>query len=157
MGLGKNKKRTPTSEVTIGRLARMAGVSVETIRYYERFGLLTRPPRAGRGYRRYPMETLEHVGFIKQVQSLGFSLGEIAELISLDKKSKADGKAIAVPLLAEVQRRLRDLKAIENVLRYRAHSGRVSKATTPSIVVTLSKSTRKKNGSSRTRVGKNRA
>src|SRR5260370_33590320 len=70
-------------ELTIGRLARQGGVNLETIRYYERQGLLPKPPRTAAGYRMFPRETGRRLRFIKRAQELGFSLNEIRELLSL--------------------------------------------------------------------------
>ena len=69
------------SELTIGRVAKLAGVSVETIRYYQRRGLLTEPDKPHMGYRRYPADIVKHIRFIKRAQALGFSLQEIIELL----------------------------------------------------------------------------
>lgn len=76
--------------LTTGRLARMAGVNAETLRYYERRGLLPTPPRAGSGYRDYPPEAVQIVRFIKRAQGLGFSLKEIEELLALSGSSGSD-------------------------------------------------------------------
>ena len=65
---------------TIGAVARKAGVNVETIRYYQRIGLVREPARPRGGVRRYPPETVERLRFIKRAQDLGFSLAEIADL-----------------------------------------------------------------------------
>ncbi len=70
-------------ELTIGTLAKTAGVNVETIRFYERKGLLLKPPKPEEGYRRYPLQAVQQVHFIKGAQRLGFSLKEISELLSL--------------------------------------------------------------------------
>ena len=67
----------------IGELAHGAGVSVETVRFYEREGLLPAPPRRGSGYREYPPDTLARLRFIRHAKELGFSLPEIQELLSL--------------------------------------------------------------------------
>jgi DNA-binding transcriptional MerR regulator len=69
--------------LTRGRLARSAGVHSETIRYYERMGLLMEPARTPSGYRQYDTDTLQRLSFIKHVQTLGFTLSEIAELLAL--------------------------------------------------------------------------
>ena len=66
-----------------GELARAAGVNVETLRYYERRGLLAEPPRQASGYRQYSAEALSRLRLIKQAQALGFTLAEIAELLVL--------------------------------------------------------------------------
>lgn len=70
----------PPSDLTIGQLARAAGVNVETVRYYERRGLLAEPPRSPAGYRRYSPEDLWRLQFIARGKALGFTLAEIAEI-----------------------------------------------------------------------------
>ena len=77
-----------TKGLTIGALARAAGVNVETIRFYERRGLLRRPPKPEEGYRKYPFEAVKQVRFIKGAQRLGFSLKEIAELLFLGREGE---------------------------------------------------------------------
>lgn len=69
--------------LTRGKLARSAGVHSETIRYYERMGLLKEPARTPSGYRQYDADTLQRLIFIKHAQTLGFSLSEICELLAL--------------------------------------------------------------------------
>lgn len=71
------------SALTIGRLAEGAGVNVETIRYYERRGLLPEPHRTESGYRQYSPDAVRRIRFIKRAQALGFTLDEIAELLRL--------------------------------------------------------------------------
>ena len=66
-----------------GELAKRAGVNIETLRFYERKGLLPHPPRRGSGYREYPVESIRLIRFIKRAQELGFSLCEIRELLAL--------------------------------------------------------------------------
>jgi MerR family mercuric resistance operon transcriptional regulator len=68
--------------LTIGKLARTAQVNTETIRYYERRGLIPKPPRPDVGYRQYPQEMIKRIEFIKRAKELGFSLKEIGELLS---------------------------------------------------------------------------
>lgn len=75
-------------ELSIGAVAEAAGVNVETVRFYERRGLLLRPPKPQEGYRRYPIEAVQQVRFIKGAQRLGFSLKEIAELLSLNRQGE---------------------------------------------------------------------
>lgn len=69
--------------LTIGKVADRGGVRVQTIRYYERRGLLPKPARTAAGYRKYSDEAIRRLRFIRQAQALGFSLGEIEELLSL--------------------------------------------------------------------------
>ena len=71
------------ADLTIGTLAKKAGVGVETVRFYQRRGLLAVPPRAG-GIRRYDYRDVERLHFIKRAQAAGFTLAEIGELIALD-------------------------------------------------------------------------
>ncbi len=86
-----------TSALTVGQLARAAGVNPQTVRYYERRGLLPDPPRTSAGYRLYPPEAVIRLRFIKQAQELGFSLEEIRDLLAL--------RVDATTSCAEVQRR----------------------------------------------------
>jgi MerR family transcriptional regulator, copper efflux regulator len=97
----------------IGEVARRAGVSVETIRFYERQGLVPEPPRTPAGYRQYPEETVSRLRFIQRAKQLGFSLREIAGLISLrlaDDASSPDVCARAVTKLGEIDEKIRDLE-----------------------------------------------
>ncbi len=72
-----------STTLTIGQLARRAGVGVETVRFYEREGLIFEPPRRPSGYRDYPHETVTRIVFIRRAKELGFSLKEIRELLEL--------------------------------------------------------------------------
>ena len=76
--MGTNRK-----PLTIGRLAREVGVNLETVRFYERRGLLPRPPRSASGYRLFPVDAKRRLKFIKRAQELGFSLSEIRGLLAL--------------------------------------------------------------------------
>jgi MerR family transcriptional regulator, copper efflux regulator len=107
--------------LTIGEVARGAGLGVETVRYYEREGLVPRPERSESGYRRFPPETVELLRFIAHGKRLGFSLKEIRELLALriDTPS-ADAcdevRERAQIKLREVQDRIAALRRIEDVL-----------------------------------------
>lgn len=84
------------SELMIGRVAKLAGVNVETIRYYQRRGLLAEPHKPYMGYRRYPADIVKHIRFIKRAQGLGFTLKEIAELLRLEEaRACAETRALA--------------------------------------------------------------
>lgn len=99
--------------LTIGVLAERAGVGVETVRFYERRGLVGRPPRPRSGYRSYPEEAVQRIRFIRNAQGLGFTLQEITALLALRAKSGiscAAVKARAAAKLAEVATRLADLE-----------------------------------------------
>jgi MerR family copper efflux transcriptional regulator len=74
---------TNRKPLTIGRLAREVGVNLETVRFYERRGLLPRPPRSASGYRLFPVDAKRRLKFIKRAQELGFSLSEIRGLLAL--------------------------------------------------------------------------
>ncbi|MFD1379705.1 MerR family transcriptional regulator [Fodinicurvata halophila] len=71
------------ANLTIGRAAKAAGVRVATIRFYERRGLIAQPPKPESGYRTYPPDTMARIHFIRQAQEIGFSLAEVADLLSL--------------------------------------------------------------------------
>lgn len=95
-------------EMTIGRAAEAAGVNVETIRFYERRGLIDQPPKPqSGGFRIYGPETIQRIRFIREAQELGFSLREAAELLSL----RADASANARTVRARVQHKLADVEA----------------------------------------------
>lgn len=103
---------------TIGAIARAAGVHVETVRYYERIGLLPRPPRPQGTFRRYPAEALQRIRFIKRAQWFGFSLEEIAVLLAL----AVDGccgrsRALGEMKLSMLRRRLDELLAAQSALQ----------------------------------------
>ncbi len=102
-----------------GELAKRAGVNVETLRFYERKGLLPVPPRRESGYREYPEESVRRIRFIKRAQELGFSLGEIQELLALRVQrgtTCAEVKERAELKIRDVRQKIADLKAIERAL-----------------------------------------
>ncbi len=103
----------------IGELAGRAGVNVQTIRYYERRGLLPEPDRRPSGYREYEPQVLERLHFIKRAQELGFTLSEIGELLALrlDPRTPAAAvKARAEAKIADIDRKLHDLERIKHAL-----------------------------------------
>lgn len=103
-----------------GELAKRAGVNVETLRFYEREGLLPEPPRRLSGYREYPAENVQRIRFIKRAQELGFSLAEIKELLSLRVRpglTCAEVRAKAEKKAGDVRQKIADLEAIERALR----------------------------------------
>jgi len=113
-----------TSALKIGELAKAAGVGVETIRYYERRGLLAPPPRRASGYRQYPPMTVRRVRFIRRAQTLGFTLKEIEELLALrvdDERSCADVRALARAKLEDIERRVAELQQMGRALAQVAH------------------------------------
>lgn len=103
--------------LTIGALASAAQVGVETIRFYQRKGLLAEPPRPRGGIRRYDDGDIARVRFVKAAQRLGFSLDDIAELLGLDDGSRcSQARRVATRKLLDVRARLADLRRMEAVL-----------------------------------------
>jgi MerR family transcriptional regulator, mercuric resistance operon regulatory protein len=103
--------------LTIGLVARRAGVNVETIRFYQRKGLLQQPDKPPGSIRRYGPSDLGRVRFIRSAQRLGFSLDEVAELLKLEDGSQCDeARERAERKLGDVRARITDLQRIENVL-----------------------------------------
>jgi len=106
-------------DVTRGQLAKAAQVNIETIRYYEKRGLIPEPPRRESGYRQYAPDTVGRITFIKRAQGLGFSLREITELLSLrvdPGTTSADIKMRAEAKLTDIDTKLRDLKMMKTAL-----------------------------------------
>lgn len=106
--------------LTIGRLAKEAGVNLETVRYYERRGLLQRPPRSASGYRLFPLETARRLRFIRRAQELGFSLTEIRELLSLRVSANAksaDVRKRAETKIADIDAKIKSLDSMKTTLR----------------------------------------
>lgn len=98
--------------LTTGRLARRAGVNVETVRYYERRGLLPEPPRTDGGYRQYSPQAVRRIRFIKRAQALGFTLAEIGDLLELRVAPRTDCRAVerrAARAMARIEAKLAEL------------------------------------------------
>ena len=113
--------RTESAEraLTIGELARAAGVGVETIRFYERERLLDEPQRRASGYRQYAPDTVRRVRFIRRAKGLGFSLAQIAELLSLRVEpdtSCADVRALARRKIDEIEVKIIELQRMKDLL-----------------------------------------
>ena len=105
------------SELTIGSLADEAGVNVETIRYYQRRGLMPEPDKPAQGYRRYDATTVKRVRFIKRAQALGFTLEEIGGLLKLDEAHAcAETRERASHKLQTIDTKLADLVAMRKAL-----------------------------------------
>ena len=105
---------------TIGTVARRAGVGIDTVRFYERRGLLDKPPRSPSGYRLFPPDTVARIRFIKRAQQLGFSLREIRELLELrvdpettceDIRRKAQAK------IEDIDRKIEELRRMKTALK----------------------------------------
>jgi MerR family transcriptional regulator, copper efflux regulator len=98
----------------IGSLARRGGVSVDTVRFYERNGLLPRAQRSASGYRQYDADAVDRLRFIRRAKSLGFSLEEIAQLLGLNdgKGSRAQVRALGERRLVQIEQAIADLERI---------------------------------------------
>jgi MerR family mercuric resistance operon transcriptional regulator len=104
--------------MTIGRLAKAAGVNVETIRYYQRRGLIGEPHKPPGGHRRYPMLVLEQIAFIRRAQQLGFSLAEVKSLLQFsDGKSLKETRAIAENKYANLDLHMAQLNKMRRRLK----------------------------------------
>ncbi len=104
----------------IGELARLAGVPVDTIRYYERTGLIPPPPRTAAGYRRYSSEVLARLQMVRRAKTLGFSLSEIGELLHLFDNRDTPCRHLhcrAVGKLEELEGRIDELHRIKRELQ----------------------------------------
>jgi MerR family copper efflux transcriptional regulator len=111
---------TTTPHLTIGTVARRAAVGIDTIRYYEREGLLPPPLRRASGYRAYDDDTVERLRFIRRAKDLGFSLEEIRELLALSsdrERGVRDVKKRAGAKLAAVEDRIRELQRVRRGLK----------------------------------------
>ncbi|MCH7574416.1 MAG: MerR family transcriptional regulator [Candidatus Marinimicrobia bacterium] len=113
------------TSLTTGQLAKRANVNVETIRYYERRGIIPEPPRRESGYRQYPDDAVARIQFVKRAQELGFTLKEIQELLNLRVdpetpcavvKNRTDLK------IMDIEEKLRSLKRIKKALNQLAAS-----------------------------------
>lgn len=114
--MNTNAGNAPLS-LTIGSLAEAALVNLETIRFYQRKGLMPEPERAQGSIRRYGRSDLARVRFIKSAQRLGFSLDEIGELLKLDDGTHCrEARKLAELKLVNVREKLADLQRIESVL-----------------------------------------
>ena len=109
-----------TAPLTIGKVARLAGVGIETIRFYEREGLIPNPPRSESGYRHYGEDSVARIRFIKKAKQLGFSLSEIGELLSLRAKPSgtcADVQHKAREKMAEIDQKVEALQSMRSALQ----------------------------------------
>lgn len=111
--------------LTIGQVAKQTGVGVETLRYYEREGLVEEPTRSSSsGYRQYPDSVVKRIHFIKRAQQLGFSLKEIAELFALRVDPTTPALAVkqrATAKLADIERKIEELVRMKRALEEITH------------------------------------
>ena len=107
------------SRLTTSEVAKQGGVNLETVRYYERRGLLPKPPRTATGYRAFEPDAVRRLRFIRHAQALGFSLHEIKDLLALRVKagvSSADVRWRAEAKLVDIDEKLKTLRAMKKVL-----------------------------------------
>lgn len=106
--------------LTTGKVANQAGIGIETVRFYEREGLIAEPPRGeSSGYRHYPEDTVARLRFIRKAKDLGFSLKEIRELLSLRAKrlgSCADVRSRALDKIEDIDQKIAVLRAMRKAL-----------------------------------------
>ena len=111
---------TASGRFAIGTLSKGTGCKVETIRYYERSGLLPAPARSPGGYRLYGAEHLKRLAFVRRARALGFSIDEVRQLLELadhHRRPCAGARRVAASHLDDVRARLADLRAMERVLK----------------------------------------
>ena len=107
------------TSMTIGKVAKRADVGVETIRFYEREGLIEEPPRRASGYRQYPTDTVGRVRFIRRAKELGFTLKEIKALLALrldGSATRSDVRTQAAAKVIGIEARIRDLQQMRDAL-----------------------------------------
>lgn len=105
------------NSLTIGQVARRAGVNIQTIRFYQRRGLLEQPKKPPSGFRRYGAAAVARVRFIKRAQDLGFTLKEVGRLLALEEGRSCDKtRALATEKLALVEARVKDLNRLRRIL-----------------------------------------
>ena len=108
------------ARLAIGMLSKRTGCNIETIRYYERVGLLPTPARSSGGYRLYGTGHLKRLAFVRRARALGFSVAEVRTLLKLADERKrpcADVRVVAAAHLEDVRAKIADLRAMERVLR----------------------------------------
>ncbi|MBN9519553.1 MerR family DNA-binding protein [bacterium] len=105
--------------LTVGQIAKLAGIGVETVRFYEREGLLDEPSRRASGYRQYGRDTVSVLRFIRRAKELGFTLKEIKSLLALrgdESATRADVRGQAVTKIADIETRIHDLQRMREAL-----------------------------------------
>lgn len=105
--------------ISTSELAKQGGVNLQTIRYYERTGLLPKPPRSGSGYRQFSADSVRRVRFIKRAQELGFSLKEIKELLALriaPGSTRMDVRKRAEAKIRDIDEKLQHLRSMRKTL-----------------------------------------
>lgn len=102
---------------TISKVAKALDINIETVRFYERRGLIDQPNKPALGYRHYPDETVNRIRFIKRAQELGFTLEEIANLLSLNDRPCSQVQELAEHKLSAVKEKMADLRRLEKALK----------------------------------------
>lgn len=113
----RSGKRDMNMTRTISKVAKELAINIETVRFYERRELIEQPPKPESGYRHYPDETVNRIRFIKRAQELGFTLEEIANLLSLNDRPCGQVQELAKHKLSAVMEKIADLKRLENALK----------------------------------------
>lgn len=123
-------------DLTIGRLAKAAGVNVETVRYYQRRGLIDEPTKPPGGHRRYPAQALQQIAFIRRAQQLGFSLAEVKDLLEFsDGKSTAKTRVIAEKKVASLDLHIDHLTKMRSRLKELITASKRAKSGTPCPII----------------------
>jgi len=115
-----SREHTDEGALRSGELARLAGVSADTLRHYERKGVLPLPRRAPNGYRRYPPEALKRVQLVRRALMMGFTLDELAVILKAHGRGGAPCQSVrrlAAEKLAQVETRLQELRTLRDELR----------------------------------------
>jgi len=127
-----------SENLTIGVLAKHSDVNVETIRYYQRRGLLQEPSKPSGGFRQYPQKSVKRVRFIKRAQTLGFTLEEIQGLLGLDeRKACSETREIAAHKLELIAQKIADLLKMKKSLARLVRSCDASAAGAPCPIIHL--------------------
>lgn len=103
-------------QLTIGKLAKQAKVSIETVRYYQRIGLLQIPEKPNVGYRLYPSNTIDRIQFIKRAQQAGFTFKETTRLLTLDGTHCEEVRKLAEQKRQQIDSQIKNLTALRNTL-----------------------------------------
>ncbi len=128
--------------MTIGRLAKVLGVNVETIRYYQRRGLIEEPQRPLTGYRKYSALTIARMNFIRRAQQLGFSLAEVEQLIKLeDGRNCREVRLIAESKFSALERQIAELERMRRALQQLIAACKANRSRKACPIITLLAST----------------
>lgn len=126
------------SSLTISKLAQTAGVGVETVRFYQRRGLIN-IPHASSGYRTYTEQDIERLRFIKRAQTIGFSLDEIVELLQLnDTRDHLTARTLGLSKIADIETRIEQLNHIAEALRHLVNECQQGEMNVPCPIIRMS-------------------